>query len=342
MNGDEDLGQDIIMKGEKFHYAENSPKTNSTAAGRYDLAQEQNVQLEWDNPVQGPAEGVLFPQTGHSEHHTTYYAKKSPEVAFIETEGEPGTPVEGVHVLAPIPHQTTFTGPSEFAYPNQRTTFYAQTGAVQFDQQNGLWRSFAQVDPIGPTNYDPWVYETSRDGMGAQVQHAQQQARAQVADTINPKGYDPKVFEFTQDIISRKNPDFVQQDFDNGLTQKKTKDIAEPGYEPNVYHFLKPLTNPLNVKDRSDSPPPLPNGHANTYAQRDQKKKDIGEKGVDEEVHGFVSAYTPPLQNRREEQPYAPNGSDPSSHVERKKKDIGEKGVDEEVHGFVSAYTPPL
>ena len=145
MNGDEDLGQDIIMKGEKFHYAENPAKTNQTAAGRYQLAQEQNVQLEWDNPVQGPAEGVLFPQTGHAEHHTTYYAKKSPEVAFIETEGEPGTPVEGVHVIAPIPHQATFTGPSEFAYPNQRTTFYAQTGAVQFDQQNGLWRTFVQT-----------------------------------------------------------------------------------------------------------------------------------------------------------------------------------------------------
>jgi len=31
------------------------------------------VQLRWDNPVQGPAEGVLFPQTGHAEHHTTYF-----------------------------------------------------------------------------------------------------------------------------------------------------------------------------------------------------------------------------------------------------------------------------
>ena len=116
------------MKGEKFHYAENPASSNSTAAGRYHHPHpkaQENVQLEWDNPVQGPAEGVLFPQTGHAEHHTTYFAKKTPEDAFIETEGEPGTPVEGVHVIAPIPHQTTFTGPSEFAYPNQRTTFYA-------------------------------------------------------------------------------------------------------------------------------------------------------------------------------------------------------------------------
>jgi len=28
MNGDEDLGQDITMKGEKFHYAQNVPQEN--------------------------------------------------------------------------------------------------------------------------------------------------------------------------------------------------------------------------------------------------------------------------------------------------------------------------
>ena len=131
MNGDEDLGQDIIMKGEKFHYAEKPATTNSTAAGRYHLAQEENVQLEWDQPVQGPAEGVLFPQTGLATHHTTFYAKKSPDAAFLETEkdeGASGTPVEGVNVLAVEPHQNSYNGPSWLAYPQgERTTFYAQT-----------------------------------------------------------------------------------------------------------------------------------------------------------------------------------------------------------------------
>ena len=119
--------------------------------------------------------------------------------------------------------------------------------------------------------------------------------------------------------------------------QKESHDVSPVNMNEDVHHFVNPIVEDGGARSAN---PPLPD----SYAQKDitAKKKDIGEKGVDEEVHGFVSAYTPPLQNRREEQPYAPNGSHPSSHVEAKKKDIGEKGVDEEVHGFVSAYTPPL
>ena len=120
MNGDEDLGQDIIMKGEKFHYTQDPAAKNDTA----------NIQLEWDQPSQGPAEGVLYPQTGLATHHTTFYAKKSPDATFLETEGDEGakgTPVEGVHVLAVEPHQNSYNGPSWLAYPQgERTTFYAQ------------------------------------------------------------------------------------------------------------------------------------------------------------------------------------------------------------------------
>ena len=33
MNGDEDLGQDIIMKGEKFHYQQKEPTLVQFATG---------------------------------------------------------------------------------------------------------------------------------------------------------------------------------------------------------------------------------------------------------------------------------------------------------------------
>lgn len=112
------------------------------------------------------------------------------------------------------------------------------------------------------------------------------------------------------------------------------QDVGPKQIDEDVHFFVNPIIDD-GIARSANAPAP-------SLVQRNNNKKDIGEKGVDEEVHGFVSAYTPPIQNRREEQPYAPNGSDPSSHVERKKKDIGEKGVDEEVHGFVSAFTPPL
>ena len=44
MNGDEDLGQDIIMKGEKFHYAQNKGKYSDPVSG-----------MEGHEEVYGPA-----------------------------------------------------------------------------------------------------------------------------------------------------------------------------------------------------------------------------------------------------------------------------------------------
>ena len=102
-----------------------------------------------------PAEGVLFPQTGHAIHHSTYFAKQSPETAFVGTadEGSAGTPYEGVHTLAPIPQMTTANGPSVFAYPNQRTTFFTQKDGLAeptytMQTAEGIWmteEAYAQV-----------------------------------------------------------------------------------------------------------------------------------------------------------------------------------------------------
>ena len=278
MNGDEDLGQDIIMKGEKFHYAANPARTNSTAAGRY-----QNVQLEWDNPVQGPAEGVLFPQTGHAEHHTTYFAKKQPDESFVQWDQPVQGPAEGV--LFPqtghAEHHTTYfakkhpdesfvqwdnpvQGPAEgvlfpqTGHAEHHTTYFAKkspeeafvgvnedgepekvevldpkiakTHTTFYDKKNGVWRNqqLSSVDPIGPTNYDPWVYETSRDGMGAQVQHAQQtpanatQAATQIP--IGQKGQRKDVYEFLND---------------NGFN----KDTSMLDLEPERVHVLEPIAH---------------------------------------------------------------------------------------------------
>ena len=50
----------------------------------------------------------------------------------------------------------------------------------------------------------------------------------------------------------------------------------------------------------------------------------------------------PVNEMERKPKPYAPNGSDPKSHVQRSKRDIGEPGYDEEVHGFVKDNVTPI
>merc|ERR1711998_215622 len=58
MNGDEDLGQDITMKGEKFHYQ-----------------QKQLIQLNGDDAVPPPEKvSVLDPKIAKT--HTTFYGQK--------------------------------------------------------------------------------------------------------------------------------------------------------------------------------------------------------------------------------------------------------------------------
>merc|ERR1719454_325065 len=62
MNGDEDLGEDIIMKGKPFHY----DQKNATA-----LAQTQ------EPPVTDEAEKVSVLQTPIAGMHTSFYVQKN-------------------------------------------------------------------------------------------------------------------------------------------------------------------------------------------------------------------------------------------------------------------------
>ena len=62
MNGDEDLGEDIIMKGKPFHY----DQKNATA-----LAQTS------ESPVSDEAEKVSVLQTPIAGTHTSFYAQKN-------------------------------------------------------------------------------------------------------------------------------------------------------------------------------------------------------------------------------------------------------------------------
>ena len=68
MNGDEDLGQDITMKGEKFHY-------------------NQNVQLEGEGDAKAeavpPPEKVSILDPKIAKTHTTFYGQKWVSIFWI-------------------------------------------------------------------------------------------------------------------------------------------------------------------------------------------------------------------------------------------------------------------
>ena len=110
MNGDEDLGEDIIMKGKPFHY--NQKKAKEDPAGGKPAGYDA---------VSDEAEKVHVLQTPNAGYRTTYYNKKDSKFTNMAQLGSkpPGyesvsDEAEKVHVL-----QTPNAG--------YRTTFYAQS-----------------------------------------------------------------------------------------------------------------------------------------------------------------------------------------------------------------------
>lgn len=108
MNGDEDFGEDITMKGDKFHYVQ-KPTDHET------------VQLNAD-----PPEKVLTLEPKIGVHHTTFMTQtKSNSLVQLEETGDGKHETEKTHVLEPIATRAYFNDPgTALTYPTQRTAFY--------------------------------------------------------------------------------------------------------------------------------------------------------------------------------------------------------------------------
>ena len=79
MNGDEDLGEDITMKGDKFHFAQNpslsqlranpeAPQTTTAGGERL------GSWAKYDTKGYGPVEKTSFFDPKISKAHTSFYA----------------------------------------------------------------------------------------------------------------------------------------------------------------------------------------------------------------------------------------------------------------------------
>ena len=130
-------------------------------------------------------------------------------------------------------------------------------------------------------------------------------------DPFVPNGSDP----------SAHDPSFAEHKHHN---KHHTKDVAERGMDEEVHGFVWHALPPLNVRNRETEGEHIPNGSDPSafdpsFAERKHHhkyhKKDVAERGMDEEVHGFVWHALPPLNTwERSDDPFVPNGSDPSAH----------------------------
>ena len=173
-NGDEDLGEDIIMKGEPYHYTqkkntqrlsqEDPAAEDTTVADKKDAMEdekmkeaevkEQKVAAAAKEKKIGPVEkvSILEPITA-SEHTTFYYQKPRPSTLIQlnadgdEKEDNTPKPVKGWESVSGEAEKLSildqgqvtmsfFPGNPLFSFPQPyRTAFYVQTG-----DEEGLWK----------------------------------------------------------------------------------------------------------------------------------------------------------------------------------------------------------
>jgi len=75
MNGDEDLGEDITMKGDKFHFAQN-------------LVQAPSTDIVYSTKGYGPVEKLSFFDPKITRAHTTFYSQFATGMNGDEDLGE--------------------------------------------------------------------------------------------------------------------------------------------------------------------------------------------------------------------------------------------------------------
>merc|ERR1719157_297890 len=89
MNGDEDLGEDIIMKGKPFHYnqklAQEAPEEGSAAEEKAEAKEDDKMKEAEAKATKAktknvePAEKVSVLESAIAKEHTTFYDKQAPK-----------------------------------------------------------------------------------------------------------------------------------------------------------------------------------------------------------------------------------------------------------------------
>ena len=191
LDGDEFMNEEISMKGENFKFMQKDTQQVQLASPEDHIkkpdAPVEKKQWTKDN-MQLPAERVEIKDPMINRHRTTFYDKQngvwrqeqemaqrnSKDIANKEVRPDVYTTVW--NNVDPASHWRPEKAPKgqfDSAYKHK------DAGVYKVDANghivDGSWSAkFAQkekkVDPISPVNYDPWVYQYSKDNMTPHVQ----------------------------------------------------------------------------------------------------------------------------------------------------------------------------
>ena len=151
MNGDEDLGQDIIMKGKPFHYNQALSQDGDEAAEKAEAKEEDKMKeadakaAKVDAPGKkiGAPEKVSVLETVICKDHTTFYDKQAPKKDNLVQVEDEDKGVKGYESVSPEAEKVSVLDIGEVTRSNTkemvpgpyRTAFY-----VQVDEESGVWR----------------------------------------------------------------------------------------------------------------------------------------------------------------------------------------------------------
>jgi len=376
MNGDEDLGQDIIMKGEKFHYV---GKDAGLVQLQGDDPTPEKVVVMEPIPNQALSNGAggegleAFPNAPRTAFYVQYdRANQLWREQLAQDGGLPYTQqIAGPDVGAPIGktvHDAAVDGMDAQPMDRKPNGKYAQ----QSEPGDGYGQDGPAVDNdnanIAENRRDKWVYEFSRENMPPFATHAKVNRKHK---DIGEGNMDESVHTFSSEDTNvlpmprrRRQTPYAGQgsgEKAHSLIEKAHhhhhhhhgKDIGEGNIDEEVHGVASADTHVLPMPRRRRQTAYANNGSgekSHSLIERahhhHHHNKDIGEGNIDEEVHGVASADTHvlPMPRRRRQTAYANNGSGEKAHsmAEKDKKDIGEGNIDEEVHGVASADTHVL
>lgn len=260
------------------------------------------------------------------------------------------------------PYAPNGSGPQAFPPSFMRVKKNKKDIAEPGMEPNVHWFASDQVDVLPATRRDddPYDYNGTSDKAFPPSFLKVKKGKNDIAEP----GMEPNVHWFASDqvdVLPATRRDNEQYAYNGSGPQafpptsfahkgKGKKDIAEPGMEPNVHWFASDQVDVLPATRRDDDPYEyngVSSGWPASLAHKGKGKKDIAEPKMDEEVHGFASDNVDVLPaTRRDDDPYAPNGSGPQAFPpsfmrvrqghKAKSKDIAEPNMDEEVHGFAS------
>ena len=156
MNGDEDLGEDIIMKGKPFHYnqklaqGKEAPEEGSEAEEKAEAKEDSKMAEAEAKATKAktknvePVEKVSVLESAIAKEHTTFYDKQAPKQGeFVQLNGDGvkgyedvSAQSEKVSVLDIGQNTLSNSYGTVISFPDTyRSAYY-----VQIDDDTGVWK----------------------------------------------------------------------------------------------------------------------------------------------------------------------------------------------------------